>query len=122
MKYLILFLSVALLSCQKEPSPEEQIIGTWYYIGYEDENGLFHEGSKQPEYRFDDDGKAYYWGSGFGWQLDGTYHLDEDMDRLYIDSDTNWHYFKFEEGKLKIAVWWGDDPRTTEEWWHVYEH
>jgi hypothetical protein len=116
---------IALVGCKKErfgDNPATDIIGTWYYIGYDDESGVFHSSAvgKKASYKFEGNGEYQYWSEDFGWQDGGTWEIKSN-NRLYLDSDEDWKYIKFEDGKLKKAQWWGQEPRTTEEWWNVYE-
>jgi hypothetical protein len=112
MKYLILFLSVALLSCQKEPSPEEQIIGTWYIIGTEDETG-FHARAKEKAYKFYDGYYEYFLAVGVGTV---TYRVEGN--HFFKGENPNYFLIEVSDTRLKIANETGDDP----DYYHVYEH
>lgn len=123
--FLLALACITLVSCKKEfgDNPEADILGVWYYIGAEDEDGVFtpYAFGRKAEYKFEsEDGYKEYYTFQNGWNLEGPWHIRDD-NKLYLDSDIDWKYIKFEDGKLKKAHWWGESPRGSEESWAVYE-
>lgn len=107
MKYIILILSFALLSCQKEASPEDQILGTWYIIGIEDATG-FHARTKEKAYTFYDYGVyEYFLATNVvtqPYRVDGNY--------FFKGENPNYFLIEVSASRLKLANSVGANPAS----------